>query len=269
MTPWASNANYSGLTGLSAAYNGTPTKVAPADYANGFVPHLALTAQEWNYLITEIQADLATAVAAAVPSSRLVSAGNGLTGGGSLAADRSYAVQANGASIVVGAGGVKVGVIDSTMHGARGGGSLHPDATNAAAGFATAVQIQVLELLAAADAATPYSAIETTVTGTQNNFNPSGWDAADLLICNNASSITFTGFAAPTGANSKWVKRIVATNATVSLSLGSGSSSAANQVQGSGSFDQLVTDYSALTIAYARGAASPRWYVVGQSGVSA
>jgi hypothetical protein len=49
------------------------------------------------------------AQAGAVPTARMLTAGNGLTGGGDLSADRSFAVLAADGSISVGAGGVALG----------------------------------------------------------------------------------------------------------------------------------------------------------------
>lgn len=53
-------------------------------------------------------------------------AGAGLTGGGTLAADRTFNVVANAdASIVVNANDIQVGVISDSQHGSRGGGTTH------------------------------------------------------------------------------------------------------------------------------------------------
>lgn len=76
-------------------------------------------------------------ILAAVPNSRSVVAGAGLTGGGDLSADRTFNVVANvDGSIVVAADDVKVGVLATdAQHGVRGGGTQHAVATSAAAGF--------------------------------------------------------------------------------------------------------------------------------------
>jgi len=69
-------------------------------------------------------------VTAEVTAARLITAGAGLAGGGSLSADRTIDVVANpDGSIVVSSDDVRVGVLATdAQHGARGGGSLHADA---------------------------------------------------------------------------------------------------------------------------------------------
>ena len=72
----------------------------------------------------------------AVPTTRSVIAGAGLTGGGQLTGDVTLNVVANAdGSIVVAADDVKVGVISDAQHGTRGGGTLHPLASSGVAGF--------------------------------------------------------------------------------------------------------------------------------------
>lgn len=66
-------------------------------------------------------------------------AGAGLTGGGTLAANRTFNVVANAdASIVVNADDIQVGVITDAQHGTRAGGTLHAAATDSTAGFMSA-----------------------------------------------------------------------------------------------------------------------------------
>jgi hypothetical protein len=73
----------------------------------------------------------------AVPTSRDLIAGNGLTGGGDLTADRTFDVGANAdGSITVNANDIQVGTLATDgQHGNRGGGSLHADATLSTSGF--------------------------------------------------------------------------------------------------------------------------------------
>jgi len=75
-----------------------------------------------------------------VPTSRNLTAGDGLTGGGDLTADRTFDVVANAdGSIQVNANDVQVGVLATDgQHGNRGGGALHAVATQAVAGFMSA-----------------------------------------------------------------------------------------------------------------------------------
>jgi hypothetical protein len=75
-----------------------------------------------------------------VPTSRTIVAGNGLTGGGDLSADRTFDVVANAdGSIVVNPNDIQVGVLATdAQHGSRGGGTQHAIATPALAGFMSA-----------------------------------------------------------------------------------------------------------------------------------
>lgn len=91
-----------------------------------------------------LDADLDAHMAAAAPHSghaataTQIIAGAGLTGGGTLAADRTLNVVAHAdGSIVVAADSVQVGVISDAQHGTRGGGTTHAAAVElpAAAGF--------------------------------------------------------------------------------------------------------------------------------------
>jgi hypothetical protein len=70
-----------------------------------------------------------------VPTTRVLTAGGGLAGGGDLGADRTFDVVALDASIFVSPGGIRVGVISNAQHGNRSGGSLHSDATPVSSGF--------------------------------------------------------------------------------------------------------------------------------------
>ena len=84
----------------------------------------------------------------AVPDSRTLTAGNGLTGGGTLAADRTFNVAANAdASIVVNPDDIQVGVLATdAQHGERGGGAQHSDVVAAgASGFMTGADKTLLD----------------------------------------------------------------------------------------------------------------------------
>lgn len=77
-----------------------------------------------------------------VPTTRTLTAGAGLTGGGTLASDRTFDIGANAdGSIVVNANDVQVGVLASdAQHGTRGGGTTHANViASGAAGFMTGV----------------------------------------------------------------------------------------------------------------------------------
>jgi hypothetical protein len=77
---------------------------------------------------------------AAVPDSRDLTAGAGLTGGGDLSANRTFNVVANAdGSITVNANDIQVGVLASdAQHGVRGGGTQHAAATTSVNGFMSA-----------------------------------------------------------------------------------------------------------------------------------
>jgi hypothetical protein len=89
------------------------------------------------------------ALASKAAAATLVNAGGGLTGGGSLAADRTLAVGANAdGSIIVNPDDVQIGILASdAQHGVRGGGTQHAVATSGAPGFMSAADKVKLDLL--------------------------------------------------------------------------------------------------------------------------
>lgn len=95
-----------------------------------------------------------------VPTTRNLTAGAGLTGGGDLSADRTFNVVANAdGSIVVNANDIQVGVITDAQHGNRAGGALHPAAVSAgASGFMTGADKFKLDGIAVGATATPITA---------------------------------------------------------------------------------------------------------------
>lgn len=265
-TTWASAATYSGLTGAEAAYNGTPTKVQPADYANGWAPGVVLSAQELNWIINEVQAEVAAANAALVPSSRTLTAGNGLSGGGDLSADRTFTAVAADASIVVSGSGIAVGVLQSdAMHGNLGRTTtMHADGTAATAGFFSSTAKGRHDTMVAESAAAPWTVLESSVSGSQNNFNPTNWQTADMVVFTAAATITLTGLAAPTGTGAKQIKYLVQVGGLGSnklvLSHDSGSSTAANRIYVDTNNDSGVSgDYTGYCLAY--DTTDSRWVV--------
>lgn len=72
-----------------------------------------------------------------VYSTLMLTAGTGLTGGGSLAANRTFNVAANAdGSIVANADDIQVGILATdAQHGNRGGGGIHANADGSTAGF--------------------------------------------------------------------------------------------------------------------------------------
>jgi hypothetical protein len=95
----------------------------------------------------------------APPTSRTITAGSGLTGGGDLSADRTLNVGAHvDGSIVVAADTVQVGTLASdAQHGSRGGGTQHAVATTSVAGFESAADKTKLDGIAAGATNTPLS----------------------------------------------------------------------------------------------------------------
>ena len=131
----------------------------------------------------------------APPTTRNLTAGAGLTGGGDLSADRTFAVGANAdGSITVNADDIQVGVLATDVqHGARGGGTQHAVATTAVAGFLAAVDKTKLDTLAAnfgANYQATSAIARTTLTGAgSTSYPPAG----------GATKVTMTTPALPAG----------------------------------------------------------------------
>ncbi len=112
-----------------------------------------------------------------VPDARLVTAGAGMTGGGTLAGDRTFNVVAADASIVVNADSVGVGVLQTdAMHGVRGGGTQHAIATGAAHGF---MSLSDFTKLASYTFTQAGSLVDFAALNLRSTFVPS--NAADLV----------------------------------------------------------------------------------------
>lgn len=95
------------------------------------------TARQLIAVATAAKADIDALGTGSVPTTRTITAGAGLTGGGDLSANRTINVVANGdGSIVVNADDIQVGILASdAQHGTRGGGTQHAVATSLANGF--------------------------------------------------------------------------------------------------------------------------------------
>ena len=104
----------------------------------------------------------------AVPPSRAVNAGAGMTGGGDLTADRTFDVVANAdGSMVVNANDIQVGVLATdAQHGARGGGTQHIVATTSVAGFLSAADKTKLDGIATGATANVLSSTTPAAVGT-------------------------------------------------------------------------------------------------------
>ncbi len=127
--------------------------------------------------------------ASSVPTSRTLTAGDGMTGGGDLSADRTFDVVANAdGSIVANANDIQVGILASdAQHGSRGGGTQHADVVAAgASGFMTGADKTKLDGF-------PASAVPTSRTLTAGDGMTGGGDlSADRtfdVVANADSSI--------------------------------------------------------------------------------
>lgn len=121
-----------------------------------------------------------------VPTSRTITAGAGLTGGGDLSADRTVNVVANAdGSIVANANDIQVGVINATQHGTLAGGTTHAAAiASGASGFLTGADKAKLDGIEALATATVAGAGLTNSGSTVNVIAN-----ADASIVVNANDI--------------------------------------------------------------------------------
>ena len=159
-----------------AQTDGTLHAVAIASSTNGF-------------LSGTDKAKLDGLITNAVPDTRNLTAGAGMTGGGDLSADRTFNVIANAdGSITVNADDIQVGVLASdAQHGARGGGTQHDAATTSVNGFMSGSDKTKLDGL-------PSSAVPTTRTLTAGAGMTGGGDLSANrtfnVIANADGSIT-------------------------------------------------------------------------------
>lgn len=145
--------------------------------------------------VNELTSTTATANAA-VPNTRTVTAGAGMTGGGALSANITLDVVANGdGSIVVNAHDVQVGVLASdAQHGVRGGGTQHAAVNTTTNGFATPAML----------AATQRTVVRTPVS------YPYTIDPTDLVIRVDTTSARTIALPDPaTYVGICWLKDIV------------------------------------------------------------
>jgi len=129
---------------------------------------------------------------------RNIIAGAGLTGGGDLSADRTLNVVANGdGSITVNADDIQVGILATdAQHGDLGNDTLHTVATQSIAGFMSAADKTIVDNVVGA--ATTFHTESITTTTTFDDYNPTGWDDLQGVICVATSDLFhFTGFDAP------------------------------------------------------------------------
>lgn len=113
----------------------------------GGTQHAAATPSVAGFMSASDKTKLDGLPTSAVPTSRTLTAGAGLTGGGDLTANRTFNVAANAdGSIVVNADDVQVGVLATdAQHGSRGGGTQHAAATTSVNGFMSAADKSKLD----------------------------------------------------------------------------------------------------------------------------
>lgn len=128
-------------------------------------------------------------------SATTITAGAGLTGGGSLAANRTIDVVANAdGSIVANANDIQVGVLATdAQHGNRGGGALHANAVaSGAAGFLSGTDKAKLDGLPSNAYATVQEEGSSLTQRTTLNFVDAGITAADVSSKTQVSLNDFT-----------------------------------------------------------------------------
>lgn len=111
-------------------------------------------------------------------SSRTITAGAGLTGGGDLSADRTFNVVANAdGSIVVNANDLQVGVLATdAQHGNRGGGGLHVNAVaSGAAGFMSGTDKAKLDGLPDASTLASTYIDSSELSSALTDYMPTSW----------------------------------------------------------------------------------------------
>lgn len=136
----------------------------------------------------------------AVPNTRTLTAGAGLTGGGNLTADRTFDVVANAdGSIVVNANDVQVGVLASdAQHGIRGGGTQHATVTTSTNGFMSAADKTTFDGMGTYQSA---SSTGTSLTSgapanvTSISLAAGDWDVSGVVLYTPAGTTTVSALA--------------------------------------------------------------------------
>ncbi len=117
--------------------------------SNGGLAHALADGANNGFLSAADFTKLGGLPSSAVPTTRTLTAGAGLTGGGDLSSNRGFDIGANpDGSIVVNADDVQVGVINDAQHGNLSGGALHAVATQSVAGFMAAADKAKLDNIA-------------------------------------------------------------------------------------------------------------------------
>ena len=141
--------------------------------------------------------------AVGIPSTRTITAGAGLTGGGDLSIDRTIDIVAGDGSIAVAANSIAVGTLQNdTQHGNRGGGAVHAAATTAVAGFMSAADKTKLDGVAVSATNTPLSSsLPSTIAAASGIGGATTAARADHAHAHGAQSDPTMHSAATTGAN--------------------------------------------------------------------
>lgn len=102
-----------------------------------------------------------------VRTTRTLTAGAGLTGGGDFSANRTVDIIANAdGSITVNANDIQVGVLATdAQHGTRGGGTQHSAATGLSAGFMAAADKTKLDGIESGAQVTSFARVQTALAG--------------------------------------------------------------------------------------------------------
>jgi len=143
----------------------------------------------WAVAIQELQDALDTAAPGAVPATRQIIAGAGMTGGGDLSADRTLNVVANAdGSITVNANDLQVGILATdAQHGNRGGGGLHANVIAAgAAGFMTGTDKTKLDGIEALADVTDFANVSAALAAASGAIDVNAQKITDLADPTNA-----------------------------------------------------------------------------------
>jgi len=129
---------------------GTITDTEHSNLSGGTL-HAAATTSVNGFMSASDKTKLDGLPSSAVPTTRNLTAGAGLTGGGDLSADRTFNVVAADGSITVNANSIQVGTISDSNHGNRSGGSLHSVATQSVNGFLSAADKTLIDSITTGD----------------------------------------------------------------------------------------------------------------------
>lgn len=173
----------------SANVEGTATALSRRDHVHSHGSHILgtdhaiVTTTKHGFMSSADKTTFNAIPTTYVPQSRSLTAGNGMVGGGTLASNQSFDIVTEDNSIVVNADSIRVGVVNDTQHGTRGGGTLHAVATAATAGFMSATDKQRMDdfITVGALAANRYDIYTSALYTTSNIYQLyRSWNAQNL-----------------------------------------------------------------------------------------